>query len=35
MLFMYCVGHAFASVHYCLAVTCGERADLLAIVCDV
>ena len=27
--------HAFASVHYCLVVTCWERADLLALVGDV
>ena len=26
--------HAFASVHCCLVVTCWERADLLALVCD-
>ena len=25
----------FASVHCCLVVTCWERADLLAHVCDV
>ena len=30
-----CVFHAFASVHCCLVVTCLERADLLALVCDV
>ena len=35
MLFMSCVCHAFASVHCCLVVTCSERADLLALVCDV
>ena len=35
VLFMPCVCHAFASVHYCLVVTCLERADLLALVCDV
>ena len=29
------VCHAFASVHCCLVVTQGERADLLALVCDV
>ena len=33
MLFMSCVFHAFASVHGCLV--CWERADLLALVCDV
>ena len=32
---MSCVCHAFASVHCCLVVTCWERADLLAFVCDV
>ena len=26
--------HAFASVHCCLVITCWERADLLALVCD-
>ena len=35
VLFMYCVCHAFASVHCCLVVTCCERADRLALVCDV
>ena len=35
MLFMSCVCHAFASVHCCLVVTCWERIDLLALVCDV
>ena len=30
-----CVFHAFASVLCCLVVTCWERADLLALVCDV
>ena len=35
MLFMSCVCHAFASVHCCLMVTWRERADLLALVCDV
>ena len=35
MLFMSCVCHAFASVHWCLVVTCWERADLLALVCNV
>ena len=33
--FVYCVSHAFASVHCCLVVTCWERADLLALVGDV
>ena len=35
VLFMSCVCHAFASVHCCLVVTCWERVDLLALVCDV
>ena len=35
LLFMPCVCHAFASVNCCLVVTCWERADLLALVCDV
>ena len=35
MLFMPCDCHAFASGHCCLVVTCWERADLLALVCDV
>ena len=35
MLFMSCDCHAFASVHCCLVVTGWERADLLALVCDV
>ena len=30
-----CVSHAFASVHFCLVVTCWERADLLVLVSDV
>ena len=33
--FVYCVSHAFASVHYCLVVTNWERADLLALIGDV
>ena len=32
---MYFVLHDFASVHCCLVVTCWERVDLLALVCDV
>ena len=32
---MSCVSHAFAPVHCCLVVTCWERADLSAPVCDV
>ena len=35
MLFMSCVCHAFASVNCCLVVTCWERTDLLALVCDL
>ena len=35
VLFMSCVFHAFASVHCYLVVTCWERAELLALVCDV
>ena len=35
VLFMSCVCHAFACVHCCLVVTKRERADLLALVCDV
>ena len=30
-----CVYHAFTSVHCFLVVTCWERADLMALVCDV
>ena len=32
---MSCVSHAFASVHCYLVVTGRERADLMALVCDV
>ena len=32
---MSCVCHDFASVHRCLVVTCCDRADILALVCDV
>ena len=35
MLFMSHVFHAFASVNCCVVVTCLERADLLALVCNV
>ena len=35
VLYLYCVCHALGSVHCCLVVTCWERADLLALVCDV
>ena len=31
---MSCVWYAFASVNCCLVVTCLERADLFALVCD-
>ena len=34
-LLMSCVCNAFAFVYCCLMVTCWERADLLALVCDV
>ena len=30
-----CVSHAFVSGHCCPVITCWERADLLALVCDV
>ena len=30
-----CYVCAFASAHYCLVVTCFERADILALVCGV
>ena len=32
LCFLSCVSHAVTSVHCCLAVTCWERADLLALV---
>ena len=35
MLFMSCACHAFASVLCCLVVTSLERADFLALFCDV
>ena len=35
MFFMSGVSHAFASVHWCLVVTCWERADLFAPDYDV
>ena len=35
MLFVPCVSHAFASVHYCLVVTSWERAVLLAFFGDL
>ena len=34
MLFMSRVCHAVAYVHCCIVVTCWERADLMALVCD-
>ena len=34
-LFMYCVCHAFASVHCWLVITCWKRDDLFALVCDI
>ena len=34
-VFVSCVSHAFASIHCCLVVTCWERANLFALVCDV
>ena len=30
---MFCVCHAFLSIHCGLVVTCWERADLLALLC--
>ena len=35
LLCMSCVCHAFASVYCCHVMTCWEKADLLALVCDV
>ena len=35
VLFMACICHAFAFVNCCPVVTWRERADLLALVCDV
>ena len=35
LLFMFRVCHVVLSVHCCLVATCWERADLLALVCDV
>ena len=35
MFFVSCVSHAFAFVHCCFVVTCWERADLFALVCDI
>ena len=30
-----CIVFVMVSVHCCLVVSCWERADLLALVCDV
>ena len=38
LLFLFCLVFAMSlctSVHMCFVVTCLERADLLALVCDV
>ena len=35
LLFMFRVCHVVLSVYCCLVATCLERADLLALVCDV
>ena len=35
MYFVFCVSHAFTSVHCCLVVTCWEKTDFLALVGDV
>ena len=35
MLYLSCACHGFTSVHCCLVLTLKERADLLAIFCDV
>ena len=35
LCFVSYISHAFVSVHYCLVVTCWEKADLLALVGDV
>ena len=32
---MFCVCHAFLSVHYSLVVTCWERTDLLALLYEM
>ena len=32
LLFLFCVCHAFSTVHCSLVVTCWERADLLALL---
>ena len=33
LLFMFCICHAFLSVHCSLVITCWERAYLLALLC--
>ena len=33
--YLFCVCHAFASVHSCLEVTCWERAYLLVLLCVI
>ena len=35
MFFASCVSHALFGVHCCLVITCWERAEVLALVCDV
>ena len=35
LVFMFCVWHAFMSVHCSLAVTCWERDNLLALLCVI
>ena len=34
-VFVFCVSHAFTSVHCRLVVTCWERVDIFALVNDV
>ena len=34
-VFVSCASHAFASVQFCLVVTCWERSELFALVGDV
>ena len=34
-IYVLCLSCFSASVHCCLMVTCWDRADLLALVCDV
>ena len=35
LLFLFRVSHTFLSVHCSLMVTCWERADLLALLCEM